>query len=96
MVIITFNINNTDDDDAALTLSLKRTKKNAKLEMLQPFCFLFRIRHSIESGFATGLDNYLLLSGPACVCVCSFQPGIFTGWGNEEVNITKQHTAQSI
>ena len=31
MVIITFNINNTDDDDAALTLSLKRTKKNAKL-----------------------------------------------------------------
>ena len=21
----------------------------------------------------------------ACVCVCSFQPGIFTGWGSEGV-----------
>ena len=39
--------------------------------------------HSIESRFITGPSDILF----ACVYVCTFQPGNFTGWGSERVNI---------
>ena len=39
--------------------------------------------HSIESTFVLGPQN-ILFGG---VHVCIFQPGNFTGWGNEGVNV---------
>ena len=71
---------------------LKTTDKSAKFETLQPFCFFLSFAPPCERGFIQthGTESRCYRTGKIyCLQACPpiFQPGKFTGWGNEGVQL---------
>ena len=88
-----------------MTLSLPcchlKANNSAKVQLIKPFLFSlhkhvkgFPSRSTVsQCKYVIGLENMLL--GELCVCVCTFQPTDFTGWGSEYVNKTRYHQEPS-
>ena len=75
---------------AAMLATQKTTNKSTKFETIKFYFFPshehlegFLSKHSVENRFVTEPSD--ILSGG--VYVCTFQPGNFTGWGSEGVDV---------